>query len=99
MLIAREREARAADITTIAAGFKPAARRSARAAPHLAALMRYEASDFSDVPPEKVPDAIMRMERLHTQLGLALTQLRQAALVPVGVPVGVAEGANMDDAA
>ena len=84
-LIAHERQARAADITMMAAGFRPPRRRSATAAPHLAALMKYEASDFTDVPPEKVPDAIIRMERLHKQLGVALTQLRKAALMPLGM--------------
>ena len=84
MLIAGEREARAADITTMASGFKPPRRRSASAAPHLAALMKFEASDFSDVASDKVPDAITRIERLHTELGIALAQLQQAALVPVG---------------
>jgi ParB-like chromosome segregation protein Spo0J len=85
VLIAREREARAADITTIASGFKPRRHRSASAAPHLAALMKYAASDFSDVPSDKVPDALTRMERLHTELGTALSQLRQVALVPAEV--------------
>lgn len=84
LLIAKARSAHAADIATMASGFKPARRRSVGAAPHLAALMRYEASDFSDLPPEKVPAAIARMERLHTQLGLALSRLRQTALVPTG---------------
>lgn len=85
MLVAREREARVADITTIASGFSPRRHRSAAAAPHLAALMKYAASDFSDVPPDKVVDAMARMERLHTELGLALGKLRQAAPAPAVV--------------
>lgn len=84
LVVAQAREARAADISVSASGFKPARRRSVSAAPHLAALMRYEANDFSDVAPEKVPDAIARMDRLHTQLGLALTRLRERPLVPAG---------------
>jgi ParB-like chromosome segregation protein Spo0J len=84
MLIASEREARSADITTMASGFKPPRRRSASAAPHLAALMKFEAGDFSDVPSDKVLDAITRIERLHTELGIALAQLQRAALVTVG---------------
>lgn len=83
-MIARARAARAADITTMATGFKRPRRRSASAAPHLAALMKYESSDFADVSPEKVPDAIIRIERLHTQLGAALAQLRLADAVRPG---------------
>jgi hypothetical protein len=78
-IIAAERKARAADISCLAAGFKVQRRRGASAAPHLAALMKYQASDFTDVPPEKVPDAIHRMERLYAALGMALAQLREAA--------------------
>jgi hypothetical protein len=84
LLIAEARQARTADISTMAAGFRPARRRSVSAAPHLAALMRFEASDLSDVAPDKVPDAIARMERLHTQLGVALTRLRGTTFVPAG---------------
>jgi hypothetical protein len=84
-LIDQERQARAADITTMAAGFKRPRCRSASAAPHLAALMKYKASDFTDVPPDKVADAIIRMEHVHAQLGVALAQFRHAALMPVGV--------------
>jgi hypothetical protein len=84
MLLAAHREARAADIKTIRAGFKAPRPRSAGAAPHLAALMKYEASDLTDIPPDKIPDAIARMEKLHTQLGAALAQLRDSLLMPVG---------------
>jgi len=88
LLIAEARDARAADIGTTASGFKPTRRRSLTAAPHLAALMRLEADDFVDVAPDKVPDAIARMERVHAQLGLALTQLRENSLVGAGAPLG-----------
>jgi ParB-like chromosome segregation protein Spo0J len=88
LLIAEARQARAADITTMATGFKPLRRRSMSAAPHLAALMRFEASDLSDVAPERAPDAIARMERLYAQLGLALAQLRQTALMSTGTSGG-----------
>lgn len=91
LLVANARAARAADITTMANGFKPARRRSARAAPHLAALLRFEASDLIDVAPDKVPDAIVRMERLHERLGRALSHLRQAVPVSSGASAGGAE--------
>ena len=42
--------------------------------------MRYDVSDFTDVAPEKLTDAIVRMGRLHSQLGAALAQLRQSAV-------------------
>ncbi|HTX09787.1 MAG TPA: hypothetical protein VME22_14295 [Solirubrobacteraceae bacterium] len=88
LLIADARDARAADIATMATGFKPTRRRSLSAAPHLAALMRLEADDFVDVAPDKIADAIARMERVHAQLGLALTQLRGNSLVGAGAPLG-----------
>jgi hypothetical protein len=83
-LLAGERAARSADIKSFGAGFKAPRRRSAAAAPHLAALMKYEASDFTDVSREKIPGAIARMEMLHSRLGTALAELRQSVLVPVG---------------
>ena len=83
VVLAAERDARVADISTSGAGFKVQRRRSVGAAPHLAALMKYKASDFTDISPEKVPDTIARMERLHAQLGTALAQLRQSALAPI----------------
>lgn len=88
LLIAEARDARAADIATMASGFKPIRRRSLTAAPHLAALMRLKADDFVDVAPDKVADAIVRMEQVHAQLGLALTQLRENSLVGAGAPLG-----------
>jgi ParB-like chromosome segregation protein Spo0J len=90
LLIAEERQARTADISILASGFKPSRRRSVSAAPHLAALMRYGASDFTDVAPEKMPDAIARMKHLHSELGLALSRLRESELATVGATEGVA---------
>jgi hypothetical protein len=91
-LIDKEREARAADISALGAGFTPARRRAATIAPHLAALMRCDVSDFTDVAPDKIPDAITRIEQVHAQLGIALEELRGTALVPVGAGVFNGDG-------
>ena len=88
LVIAKARDALAADIATMASGFKPTRRRSLTAAPHLAALMRLKADDFTDLAPDKIPDAITRMERVHAQLGLALTQLRECSILGAGTSLG-----------
>ncbi|MGO9900185.1 MAG: hypothetical protein ACLP0J_10950 [Solirubrobacteraceae bacterium] len=81
-VISGEREARATEIIARATGFRPAARKGADAARHLAALMNFEASDLSDVAPEKAPEAIERMERLQSEIDRALTTLRRNAPTP-----------------
>jgi hypothetical protein len=67
-VVAAARAARSEDIKAIAAGFRPASRRSTGSAPHIGGLLRFDVEDLLDVAPERQSDMFARLCTLRERL-------------------------------
>jgi hypothetical protein len=81
-VVSAARSERADDIKAIAAGFKPARRRSSGSALHIGGLLRFDVDDLLDVDPEKQPETFTRLCTLQERFNAVVEKATAIWVLP-----------------